>query len=180
MGKFLKTLVIGTATGFATAYFLSSEKGKALKLRAEKAFEAYKENPEEYHQMAKDKGYEYGNLAKETFYDYKQKFETGQLKPEDIFETVKEKASDFVQKAGQPFSDMESDRQSQSESDVEVPLADSDIIIDYSEIPSESLKPEKPLPPHHHPAPPSPLDVEPIEEASKHLKPTENPDSDKL
>ncbi|AEF24831.1 exported protein [Streptococcus parauberis KCTC 11537] len=91
MSNLLKSLVIGTATGLATAYFLSTEKGKEIKSRAEQAYDAYKENPEEYHQMAKEKGTEYTNLAKETFNDYKHKFETGEITPEQVMEAVKQK-----------------------------------------------------------------------------------------
>lgn len=128
MGKLLKSLVIGTATGLATAYFLSSEKGKEIKARAEKAFEAYKENPEEYHQMAKDKGQEYSHLAKETFYDYKQKFENGDITPEQVFETVKEKTNQFVKQASQTFAD-----KSENTSETEVNLSEEDIIFDYTD-----------------------------------------------
>ncbi|MGT2933337.1 YtxH domain-containing protein [Streptococcus catagoni] len=134
MKNFFRSLIIGTATGVATAYFLNTEKGKKVKAKVEKAYEAYKENPEEYHQMAKDKGYEYSNLAKDTFYDYKHKFETGELTPEQVFETVKEKANQFVQKAGQAFT--ENEASDTSDSDVDINLTEDDIIIDYTELKS--------------------------------------------
>lgn len=79
MSKFFKTLVVGAASGAAAAYFLSTEKGKALKNRAEKAYQAYKENPDDYHQLAKEKGSEYSHLARETFYDVKDKLATGEV-----------------------------------------------------------------------------------------------------
>lgn len=131
MSKFLKSLVIGTATGLATAYFLGTEKGKELKARAEKAYEAYKENPEEYHQMAKDKSNEYSHLAKDTFNSYKQKFETGEITPEQVFETVKEKTSQFVQKTSQQFAEEPEDDYTESS---DVNLSEEDVIIDYEAI----------------------------------------------
>src|SRR3712207_8588939 len=43
LSNFLKTLVIGAASGAAAAYFLSTEKGKVLKARAQRAYEAYRQ-----------------------------------------------------------------------------------------------------------------------------------------
>ncbi|VTS17761.1 gas vesicle protein [Streptococcus pseudoporcinus] len=130
MSKFLKSLVIGTATGVVTAYFLSSEKGKALKARAEKAFEAYKENPDDYHQMVKEKGSEYSSLAKDTFNTYKHKFENGELTPEQVLETVKETTNQFIQKASQYFAE----QASESSSEADVTLSEEDVIINYADI----------------------------------------------
>ncbi|KHD46056.1 YtxH domain-containing protein [Streptococcus hongkongensis] len=134
MSKFLKSLVIGTATGLATAYFLTTEKGKEVKGRAEKAYNAYKENPEEYHQMAKEKGTEYSNLAKERFNDYKHKFETGEITPEQVIEVVKEKTNQFVNKASKSFSEGFETRPDNMDGSDEVVLTEDDIIIDYSAI----------------------------------------------
>ena len=53
MSKLLKNVIIGVASGAAAAYFLSTEKGKKFQKKAAKAYEAYKENPAEYHQKAK-------------------------------------------------------------------------------------------------------------------------------
>ncbi|WNZ92396.1 YtxH domain-containing protein [Streptococcus iniae] len=125
MGNFFKSLVIGTATGVATAYFLSTEQGKKVKTRVEKAIEAYKENPDDYHQMAKEKGQEYTHLAKETFNDYKQKFESGELTKDQVFDMVKEKTSDFVHK----FSELATDLAEEDDTVVE---NDDDIIIDIT------------------------------------------------
>ena len=131
MSNLLKSLVIGTATGLATAYFLSTEKGKEVKSRAEQAYNAYKENPEEYRQMAKEKGTEYSNLAKETFNDYKHKFETGEITPEQVMEVVKEKTSQFVNKTSQQFTDEDNMSNEQTVSSDDVVLAEEDVIIDY-------------------------------------------------
>ncbi|VTT44897.1 YtxH domain-containing protein [Streptococcus porcinus] len=130
MSKFLKSFVIGTATGIATAYFLSSDKGKAIKARAEKAFEAYKENPDDYHQMAKEKGSEYSNLAKDTFTTYKNKFENGELTPEQVLESVKETTNQFLKKASQYFAE----QASESSSKEDVTVSEEDVIIDYTDI----------------------------------------------
>lgn len=139
MSKFLKSLVVGTATGLATAYFLTSEKGKEVSARLEKAMEAYKENPEEYRKMAKEKSQEYGDLAKNTFNDYKNKFESGEIKPEQVFETVKEKTNQFVQKAGKTFneSNSTSDVSEEMTETADVNATEEDIIIDYDEIKPE-------------------------------------------
>lgn len=138
MSNLLKSLVIGTATGLATAYFLSTEKGKEVKSRAEQAYNAYKENPEEYRQMAKEKGTEYSNLAKETFNDYKHKFETGEITPEQVMEVVKEKTSQFVNKTSQQFTDEDNMSNEQTVSSDDVVLAEKDVIIDYTDINEEA------------------------------------------
>lgn len=124
MGNFFKSLVIGTATGVATAYFLTTEKGKEVKTRLEKAIDAYKENPDDYHQMAKEKGQEYTHLAKETFNDYKQKFESGELTTDQVIDIVKEKTNDLVHK----FSELKADLADKTDPVVE----NDDIIIDIT------------------------------------------------
>ena len=91
MSKLLKNVIIGVASGAAAAYFLSTEKGKEFQKKAAKAYEAYKENPAEYHQKAKDKATEYTDLAVDTFNDYRQKFESGELTTDEFLDTVKEK-----------------------------------------------------------------------------------------
>ncbi|WP_159564263.1 YtxH domain-containing protein [Streptococcus halichoeri] len=132
MGKFFKSVIIGTATGIATAYFLTTKKGKVVKERVEQAFEDYKANPDHYHKMAKDKSYEYSNLAKDTFTSYKNKFESGELTPEQVVDTVKEKANAFVQKASQQFT--EQTNQAKNSGQASETVNEDDIIIDYSDI----------------------------------------------
>lgn len=107
MSKFFKTLVVGAASGAAAAYFLSTEKGKALKNRAEKAYQSYKENPDDYHQLAKEKGSEYSHLARETFYDVKDKLATGEMTKEEILELLKDKTTAFVQKTKETLVEVE-------------------------------------------------------------------------
>lgn len=138
MSNLLKSLVIGTATGLATAYFLSTEKGKEIKSRAEQAYDAYKENPEVYHQMAKEKGTEYTNLAKETFNDYKHKFETGEITPEQVMEAVKQKTNQFVNKTSQQFTEEKDMTDDQTMTTEDVVLNEEDVIIDYSDINEEA------------------------------------------
>ncbi len=103
MNKSFKNLVIGAASGVAAAYFLSTEKGKALKNRAEKAYQAYKESPDDYHQFAKEKGSEYSHLARDTFYDVKDKLASGDLTKEDMLDLLKDKTTAFVQKQKKPL-----------------------------------------------------------------------------
>lgn len=129
MSKFFKTLVVGAASG-AAAYFLSTEKGKALKNRAEKAYQAYKENPDDYHQLAKEKGSEYSHLARETFYDVKDKLATGEVTKEEILELLKDKTTAFVQKTKETLAEVEA---KENQDDVIIDLNEDDIIIDYTE-----------------------------------------------
>ncbi|SUN50965.1 gas vesicle protein [Streptococcus dysgalactiae subsp. dysgalactiae] len=121
MSKFFKTLVVGAASGAAAAYFLSTEKGKTLKNRAEKAYQAYKENPDDYHQLAKEKGSEYTHLARDTFYDVKDKLATGEVTKEEILELLKDKTTAFVQKTKETLAEVEA-KENQD-----------DIIIDYTQ-----------------------------------------------
>ncbi|MCL6221886.1 YtxH domain-containing protein [Streptococcus dysgalactiae subsp. equisimilis] len=128
MSKFFKTLVVGAASG--AAYFLSTEKGKALKNRAEKAYQAYKENPDDYHQLAKEKGSEYSHLARDTFYDVKDKLATGEVTKEEILELLKDKTTAFVQKTKETLAEVEA---KENQDDVIIDLNEDDIIIDYTE-----------------------------------------------
>jgi len=151
MNKFVKNLIVGAASGAAAAYFLTTEKGKEFKQRAENAYKAYKENPDEYHQMAKEKANEYSTLAKDTFNDYKEKFESGELTKEDVLSAVKEKsdevvdfASDLVSQVSSKFSDVK-DKVVDDEVKEEAPAND-DIIIDYTadEVEEKDNKEDKP------------------------------------
>lgn len=130
MSKFFKTLVVGAASGAAAAYFLSTEKGKALKNRAEKAYQAYKENPDDYHQLAKEKGSEYSHLARDTFYDVKDKLATGEVTKEEILELLKDKTTAFVQKTKETLAEVEA---KENQDDVIIDLNEDDIVIDYTE-----------------------------------------------
>ncbi|ASB97155.1 YtxH domain-containing protein [Streptococcus equi] len=131
MSNFFKTLVIGVASGAATAYFLSTEKGKVLKARAQRAYEAYRQNPEEYHQMAKEKGSEYSQLARHTFNDLKTRFESGDMTTDQVFDFIKEKTSQFVHQAKEAASEHD------KADDVIIDLDEEDIIINYPEDDSE-------------------------------------------
>ena len=140
MHKFLKTVIVGAASGAAAAYFLSTEKGKEFKVKLTKAYEAYKQEPEHYHQAAKEKAAEYSQLAVDTFNDYKEKWQTGELTKEDIISAVREKTNQAVQFANEKMneakekcsdtetSDSEADRQ-----DDDVTEEAEDIIIDYTD-----------------------------------------------
>lgn len=137
MSKLLKNVIIGVASGAAAAYFLSTEKGKTFQKKAAKAYEAYKENPAEYHQKAKDKATEYTDLAIDTFNSYRQKFESGELTTDEFLDMVKEKSkvaadlasekvSEFTAKVAETVKDAE---EAKEETKAEV----DDIIIDYTE-----------------------------------------------
>ncbi|TDE71792.1 YtxH domain-containing protein [Streptococcus vicugnae] len=149
MSKLLKNVIIGLASGAAAAYFLSTEKGKELQKKATKAYQAYKENPSEYHQKAKDKATEYTDLAVDTFNDYKQKFESGELTTDEFLEVVKEKgqaAADYASEKVSEFTSKVPDAVDEAEDvkeDTEAEVAD--IIIDYTakdETPSNETKTE--------------------------------------
>lgn len=136
MNKFLKTLIVGAASGAAAAYFLTTEKGKELQKKANKAYEAYKENPDDYHQKAKDKATEYTNFAVDTFNDYKHKFESGELTKDDVVNAVKEKgqaaaeyASEKVSEVASKVSEVVDDAQEKAESSTKATV--DDIVINY-------------------------------------------------
>lgn len=150
MSKLLRNVIIGVASGAAAAYFLSTEKGKELQKKATKAYQAYKENPCEYHQKAKDKATEYTDLAVDTFNDYKEKFESGELTTDEFLEVVKEKgqaAADFASEKVSEFTSKVSEAVDEVDDVKEETKAEvDDIIIDYTpkdEIPaSENEKTE--------------------------------------
>ncbi len=136
MSKLLRNVIIGVASGAAAAYFLSTEKGKELQKKATKAYQAYKENPSEYHQKAKDKATEYTDLAVDTFNDYKEKFESGELTTDEFFEVVKEKgqaAADFASEKVSEFTSKVSEAVDEADDVKEETKAEvDDIIIDYT------------------------------------------------
>lgn len=136
MSKLLRNVIIGVASGAAAAYFLSTEKGKELQKKATKAYQAYKENPSEYHQKAKDKATEYTDLAVDTFNDYKEKFKSGELTTDEFLEVVKEKgqaAADFASEKVSEFTSKVSEAVDESDDVKEETKAEVDnIIIDYT------------------------------------------------
>ena len=140
MSKWMSTIIVGIASGAAAAYFLSSEKGKEVKDRAAKAYKAYREHPEEYHQKAKDKAHEYSSLAVDTFNDYKEKFESGELTKEDVVSAVKEKGDEVVSKAGDVINHVKAKFNDVAEADKDVVDPDDvkaevdDIIIELKDI----------------------------------------------
>ena len=145
MSKLLKNVIISVASGAAAAYFLSTEKGKKLQKKATQAYEAYKENPADYHQKAKDKATEYTDLAVDTFNDYRQKFESGELTTDEFLETVKEKGKSMADFTSEKVSELTSkvsntvkeaeDVKDETKAEVD------DIIIDYT--PKEDSSPNK-------------------------------------
>lgn len=102
--KFFKTLLLSAATGAAAAYFFNSRKGQEVAEKVKETYDDYKANPSDYHQKAKDLANEYKDLAVTTYQDYKGKVENGELTKEDVFATVKDKATQAVDVAGQMFS----------------------------------------------------------------------------
>ncbi|GEB10749.1 gas vesicle protein [Streptococcus equinus] len=136
MSKLLRNVIIGVASGAAAAYFLSTEKGKELQKKATNAYQAYKENPSEYHQKAKDKATEYTDLAVDTFNDYKEKFESGELTTDEFLEVVKEKgqaAADFASEKVSEFTSKVSEVVDEADDVKEETKAEvDDIIIDYT------------------------------------------------
>ncbi|SDI64591.1 YtxH domain-containing protein [Streptococcus equinus] len=136
MSKLLRNVIIGVASGAAAAYFLSTEKGKELQKKATKAYQAYKENPSEYHQKAKDKATEYTDLAVDTFNDYKEKFESGELTTDEFLEVVKEKgqaAADYATEKVSELTSKVSEAVDEADDVKEETKAEvDDIIIDYT------------------------------------------------
>lgn len=146
MSKWISTVIVGIASGATTAYFLSSEKGKEVKNRAMKAYQAYRKHPESYHQKAKEKAYEYSNLAVDTFYDYKEKFESGELTKEDVVSVVKEKSDEVVSKASDVIEYIKSKVHAVAEEEKEVVATEDvkaevdDIVIDLKDVKVDKAK----------------------------------------
>lgn len=136
MGKFLKSVILGAASGAAAAYFLGTEKGKKFISKAKESFEDYKANPEAYHEVAKEKVAEYKDLATETFTEYKGKWESGEFSAENIGQAVKATVEQVKKKVSETV-------QTVSEDDiiiVEVPeeeVVKEDIVINMTDAPSE-------------------------------------------
>ncbi|MFC3932793.1 YtxH domain-containing protein [Streptococcus dentapri] len=134
MGKLVKTFVVSTAVGAAAGYFLLTDKGKEVKKKAIDLVNDYKDNSEAYNQAAKEKAGEYRDLALNTFHNYKEKFETGELTKEDIFETVKEKAAQANEFANEKAVVVKDKLSKIKEEPGQVTQAEvDDIVIDYSE-----------------------------------------------
>ncbi|MGT2828667.1 YtxH domain-containing protein [Streptococcus hillyeri] len=131
MGKFLKSVILGAASGAAAAYFLGTEKGKELVAKAKENFDDYKANPDAYHEAAKGKVAEYKDLATETFTEYKGKWESGEFSAENIGQAVKATVEQVKEKVSETV-------QTVSEEDiiiVEVPeeVVKEDIVIDLTD-----------------------------------------------
>lgn len=141
MGKILKTLVIGAATGAAAAYFLTTKKGKEVTEKVKHTVDDYRDNPEEYHQYAGQKVAEYKDLAVSTFHDYKTKFDSGEVTTDDILASVKDKADQATAYASSKLADIKKgfDENKRAEEVVEiiVPAETTaevdDIVIAYPE-----------------------------------------------
>ncbi|AND78993.1 YtxH domain-containing protein [Streptococcus pantholopis] len=141
MDKFLKTVIIGAASGAAAAYFLSTEKGKEFKAKLTKAYQAYKQEPEHYQQTAKEKAAEYSQLAVDTFNDYKEKWQTGELTKDDLLSAAKEKAGQAAQFANEKVNEVKKKYYADDPSDAaaeDVTAEVDDIIIDYPETDDEA------------------------------------------
>lgn len=132
MGKLLKSIILGAASGAAAAYFLGTEKGKDIVAKAKENFEGYKANPDVYHEVAKEKVAEYKDLATETFAEYKDKWESGEFSADNIGQAVKATVQQVKEKVNETV-------QTVSEDDiiiVDVPeeeVVKEDIVIDLTE-----------------------------------------------
>ncbi|MGT2683442.1 YtxH domain-containing protein [Streptococcus porci] len=111
MNKFLKTVILGAASGAAAAYFLGTEKGKEIVAKVKESFDDYKANPDAYHEAAKEKVAEYKDLATDAFTEYKGKWESGEFSADNIGQAVKatvEQVKDKVNEAVRAASEDES------------------------------------------------------------------------
>ena len=105
--KFLTTMLLAAAGGAAAAVFIASKTGQAVKDKVTKFVKDYQNNPDAKHGEWVEKATDLKKTAVEKYSDVKYKFETGELKPEDIVTTVKEKAEDLVDKLKNPPVDEE-------------------------------------------------------------------------
>lgn len=132
MGKFLKTVILGAASGAAAAYFLGTEKGKEVVAKAKDRFEDYKEHPDAYHDLAKEKVTEYTNLATDTFSEYKEKWQSGEFNAENLSQAFKETVEQVKEKVND-VSQTVKDKESEIIVDIpEEEVVKEDIIIDMT------------------------------------------------
>ena len=103
MSKFLNTLIIGAASGAAAAYFFTTEKGKAVKVRIDEEIASFKEDPKAYQNQVVEKASDYKDLAVDTFQDYKTKFENGDITVDDLTKAVQEKTAQVADFAKESF-----------------------------------------------------------------------------
>lgn len=104
--KFLTTMLLAAAGGAAAAVFIASKTGQAVKDKMSKFVKDYHNNPDAKHGEWVEKATDLKKTAVEKYSDVKHKFETGELRPEDIVTTVKEKAVDLADKLkGSPVAE---------------------------------------------------------------------------
>lgn len=99
--KFVTTVLLGVAGGAAAAVFLASKSGQVIKEKVTNYLKDYQEDPEAKQAEWADKANELKSQAVDKYTDVRQKFETGELTPEDIVETVKGKATELKDRVTQ-------------------------------------------------------------------------------
>lgn len=132
MGKFLKTLIAGAASGAAAAYFLGTEKGKEVAEKVKTGLNDYKADPESYHQVAREKVAEYKELATSTFDGYKEKWENGELTADSFGQVVKDTVSHVKEKVSKSVDAELEDASFVEQIIEEKTVLENDIIIDLT------------------------------------------------
>ncbi len=94
MGNILKIATIGAISGACAAYFLNTDKGKQVSAKVKRAFDAYQENPQAYHEAWAEKTTELVDAVKDTAgYYYHQAIS------EDLAQIVQDKAKETQERA---------------------------------------------------------------------------------
>lgn len=99
--KLVTTVLLGAAGGAAAAVFLASKSGKAIKEKWCHFIKDYQDDPEAQHTKWADKVNDLKDQAVERYSDVRQKFETSQLHPDELVETVKDKATELKDRVSQ-------------------------------------------------------------------------------
>lgn len=140
MSKFIKTLIVGAASGAAAAYFIGTEKGREVADKVKASISDYQNDPENYHQKAKDKVVEYKELATTTFEEYKSKWESGELTTDNLNQVVKDTLTQVKGKVSETMTtdtaivDKIISEESALEKDIIIDLTDSDFTEEDAEL----------------------------------------------
>ncbi|KXT75740.1 YtxH domain-containing protein [Streptococcus sp. DD12] len=134
MGNILKIATIGAISGACAAYFLSTEKGKEVSAKAKRAFDAYQEDPQAYHDAWAEKATDIVDLVKDT-----ASFYYHQAVSEDLAQVLQDKAKETQAKAKDVFSQAHRTKEdvaqviNQHKDQVVTDVVVEDIIIDLPE-----------------------------------------------
>ncbi|MBP2622937.1 YtxH domain-containing protein [Streptococcus oricebi] len=91
MGKF-SSILLGTISGAAVAYFLTSKKGQEVTAKVTDFIKDVQANPEDFRDQVFQTANDFTNQAVERVSEVKEKVATGQITGETVLTSVKEQA----------------------------------------------------------------------------------------